>query len=420
MRPHEVLSAAVGETDYSRRVLQSVARDDLDTSELARMRELARQGDGDPALVSLSDIELLRALNLVDHNDGLTVGALLLFGTANAIRHHLPNYEISFQELDGTNIGANEISRIPLLKAMVQSEERVEARNAQEDVEIGLFRVALPQYAKVTIRELIANSLVHRDYAKTGVTTVEMAKDSLTVANPGGFPLGVNTNNLMSIMPQPRNPVLADAFKRAGLVDRIGRGINRVFENQLSLGRPSPDYSGSSTESVVVRVRSGPADSDLAGYIAQYRANGETFDLQDLLALHEIRAERRITTKRAAEIFQVDLLSARAKLNTLVERGLLESRGENRARTYHMSAALYRRLGTRAQYVRTRGFDRIQQREMVLAFVAKHGSISRAETAELCQLAPTQAGHLLRRLREQGELAMTGEKRGTRYSTPMT
>ena len=301
---------------------------------------------------------------------------------------------------------------------MVRLEERVNARNAEEDVDVGLFRVALPPYAALTIRELIANALVHRDYAQMGPTLVQMNKDSLTVSNPGGFPPGVNTINLMSVMPRPRNPALADAFKRAGLVDRVGRGIGRVFEHQLSLGRPSPDYSGSTAESVVVRVRSGPADSDLAGYIAQYRRSGQELDLQDLLTLHEIRAERRITTARAAELFQVDPSSARAKLNALVERGLLESRGESRARTYHMTAAVYRRLGEPGQYVRIKGFDRIQQREMVLAFVARHGSISRAEAAELCQLAPLQAGRLLRRLRDEGELDMVGERRGARYTAP--
>ena len=418
MRPHEVLASAASETDFSRRMLDGFSFQDLDGNELTRMRELARQGDGDSALSSLSDIELLRALNLVDLDDRLTVGAVLLFGTAEAIGRYMPTYEIGFQELDGTEIRANEISHNPLLRAMAQLGERVEARNTEEDVEIGLFRIPLPQYAASTIRELIANSLVHRDYTKMGLTLVRMNRDSLTISNPGGFPPGVNTRNLMSVMPRPRNPALADAFKRAGLVDRIGRGISRVFEHQLSLGRPPPDYSGSTTDSVIVRVRSGPADSDLAGYIAQYRRSGEELDLQDLLTLHEIRAERRITTSRAADLFQIDTSSARAKLNALVERGLLESRGESRARTYHMSAALYRQLGEPAQYVRTKGFDRIQQREMVLTFVEQHGSISRGDAADLCQIAPLQAGRLLRQLRDRGELVMTGERRTARYAAP--
>ena len=292
----------------------------------------------------------MRALNLVDLDDRLTVGAVLLFGTTATIGRYMPAYEIGFQELDGTEIRANEISHNPLLRAMAQLGERVEARTTEEDVEIGLFRIPLPQYAASTIRELIANSLVHRDYTQDGADT---GADEQGFADRSrtreGSHRGSIRRNLMSVMPRPRNPALADAFKRAGLVDRIGRGISRVFEHQLSLGRPPPDYSGSTTDSVIVRVRSGPADSDLAGCIAQFRRSGEELDLQDLLTLHEIRAERRITTSRAADLFQIDTSSARAKLNALVERGLLESRGESRARTYHMSAGLVsatRRAGT--------------------------------------------------------------------------
>ena len=324
MSPRDVLARASGAVDYSRRAVAELTIQDLDAAELARMRGLARQG-GDGVLASLSDSELLRALNLVGPGDRLTVGSLLLFGTSEAIARHLPAYEVGFQDLHGTEIRANEINRIPLLRAMEQLVDRVAARNPEEDVEIGLFRVPLPRWATTAIRELTANALVHRDYTQFGPTLVRLEGDVLTVSNPGGFPRGVTIENLLTTIPRPRNPALADAFKRAGLVDRIGRGINRVFEEQLALGRPAPDYSGSSDSSVVARIRSGPADTELAGYVAQARRSGQEMTLEDLLTLHEVRAERRITTARAAELFQVDQASARATLNALVERGLLES-----------------------------------------------------------------------------------------------
>lgn len=415
MRPHEVKARASFEEDFSKRALDGPTLNDLDHNELARMRDLARQGDGDSVIGSLSDNELLRALNLVDLDDRLTIGAVLLFGRTETIGQYVPTYEIGFQELNGTQIRTNEIGAKPLLRAMLDLEERVTARVTEADVEIGMFRVPLPQYAPTTIRELIANALVHRNYTQLGPTLVQMTKDSLTISNPGGLPAGINTNNLISVRSRPRNPALTDAFKRAGLVDRTGRGIIRVFESQLSIGRPPPDYSGSSSDSVTVRVRSGASDSELAIYIAQSRRFGHNLELHDLLTLHEIRAERRITTERAAELFQTDRPSARTTLNTLVERGLLEARGESRARTYHMSAALYRQLGESAEYVRTKGFDQIQQREMVLVFVSQHGSISRREAADLCQITPLQAGQILRQLRDQGELMMVGERRGARY-----
>jgi len=109
---------------------------------------------------------------------------------------------------------------------------------------------------------------------------------------------------------------------------------------------------------------------------------------------------------------------ARGRATSLVERGLLEARGEAKGRTYHLAAAVYRRLGEPVNYVRTRGFDELQQEQMVLAYAASHGSITRREVAELCQLQSEQASRLLKRLRGAGMLAMKGARRTAVHVAP--
>ena len=131
-----------------------------------------------------------------------------------------------------------------------------------------------------------------------------------------------------------------------------------------------------------------------------------------------MRAESRLTAPRGADIFQTDLAEARSVLNSLVERGFLEARREGRGRTYHLAAELYRELGEPSAYVRARGFDRIQQEQMILTYVDQHGSIARAEAAELCRLAPDQASRLLRKMAAAGTLGMTGTRRTARYHRP--
>lgn len=70
-------------------------------------------------------------------------------------------------------------------------------------------------------------------------------------------------------------------------------------------------------------------------------------------------------------------------LNRLVDSGLLEVRGDGRGRTYHLSAAMYRRLGDPVHYVRVRGFDRLQQEQMVMTYVEHHRGITRRELSDL-------------------------------------
>jgi hypothetical protein len=57
--------------------------------------------------------------------------------------------------------------------------------------------------------------------------------DRIEISSPGGFPEGVRLDNLLVTAPRPRNPLLADAFKRAGIVERTARGIDTIFYEQL-------------------------------------------------------------------------------------------------------------------------------------------------------------------------------------------
>jgi ATP-dependent DNA helicase RecG len=103
-------------------------------------------------------------------------------------------------------------------------------------------------------------------------------------------------------------------------------------------------------------------------------------------------------------------------LERLHERGLIERRGNKRSTSYHLSAMLYQRLQMKAEYIRAKGFEPIQQEQMVLEYVRTHGAITRAEAAQLCQLGSYQASRLLRRLtKKYKEFQIVGKKKGASY-----
>ena len=417
MLPHEVQSRTtmLGGRDLTAMPLPELSAEDLDFVEFERFRNLA-SNKGDSVLASLSNFDLLSALGLRTVDGDPTVGAALLFGPPDVLRTFVPTHAVVFQVLDERDaVKANRSLGGPLLRTMVELTEAVELYNPEEEINDGLFRLGLPLYARVAVRELIANSLVHRDYSVNGRVRVAIEGSVLSVSNPGGFPDGITIDNLLTVPPQARNPLIADAFSRAGLVERTGRGINRAYWNQLALGRPQPDYQRSTRALVEARLRAGPADRELAVFAAASARDGQPLDLRTLQVLHEVRAESRITSGRASRLFQVEASEARSVLNALVERGLLESRGEGKGRTYHLAAELYREMDESSAYARVRGFDPIQQEQMVLTYIEGHGSIGRAEAAELCRIAPEQASRLLRRMAGDGTLEMTGSKRTARY-----
>ncbi len=138
-------------------------------------------------------------------------------------------------------------------------------------------------------------------------------------------------------------------------------------------------------------------------------------ELNMYLLLNHMYLERRTTAKEAAKIIQKPENEAPAARERLVEGGLLDASGEGKARAYNLCASTYRRLGERAAYIRTHGFEPLQWEQMVLQYVEKHGEISRAEVAELCHTSGPPY-RLLKKLEQKGHLTPIGTKgRGVKY-----
>jgi len=417
---HEMVSreATFGRLDYTALPVSGATWEDLDPLEFHRLKQMIRDRHGDETLLELSDLEIAKALGLVEANGEARhpmVAGLLLLGKEDALRQYLPTHEVAFQVIRRGKIEVNDFFHTPLVKISEMVYERFRARVQEQELMLGMLRVGIPDYAHSSFREAVHNALIHRDYSRLGTVHIQWYEDYIEISNPGGFVEGVRLDNLLTVPPIARNPRLADAFKRIGLVERTGRGIDTIFEGQLRNGRPAPDYSRSNDTAVVIVLPGGAASLEFARFVIEQEQAGRRLGLDDLLILNEIQHERRIDLARAMELTQKPTAPVRASLEYLVELGLIEARGEKKGRVYHFSPAVYRALGLSSAYVRTRGFEPIQVEAMVNQFVQAHGKITRADTAELCHLSESQAFRLLKGMSERGQLKRVGSGRGTYY-----
>lgn len=405
--------------DYAATPARGASTSDLDPLEFDRFRKLAAAGKGDRTLAELSNQELLRSLRLIlpEHDNALTIGAILLFGTEDALGRYVPTAEAVFQELRRDSVTTNETIRQPLFRAAERLFELIMVRNSEQELMIGLHRVGVPRVPEGTIRESIANALVHRDYSEVGPISVQLRENTFRVASPGGFPAGITLKNFLDDS-KPRSPILAEAFKRAGIVDRAGRGIREMYVQLLRTGRSGPDYSKSNANSVIVQISTSDADLDMVRFVLDYEgADGRTLLLPQLQVLHELKAMGPQTTGELVEALHDTESAVRTHIARLVEMGLVESRGPGRNRRHHLTAAFYR-VAQSSEYVRLQDTDPIQQEHMIMAYVDQFGSITRGKAAELCHLSPGQARVVLKRLTEARQLELRGEKRGAHYVRP--
>lgn len=419
--PHEFIQrqSAMGLVDPSATPLTSLSVEDLNPLERQRIRESIRRYGGDTSLLPLADEELDGALGLVTIVEGIqrpTIAGLLLMGREGILRQHVPAHEVAFQVLEGTDVRVNEFFRKPLLQIFEEVDLLFKARIDEQEIQVGLFRVPIPNYDRRAFREAFINALVHRDYSRLGAVHVRLDDEGLTLSSPGGFVEGITLRNLLVAAPRSRNPLLADIVKRIGLAERTGRGIDRIYEGMLRYGRPAPDYGMSDATSVVVVLPKADADTGFLEMILRHEEQtGTAMSIDSLIILSRLRQERRLTIGDLTADIQKSEQATRTALERLVEAGLVEAHGTGRGRTYTLSAKVYRHTGQKAAYIRQAGFDPIQQEQMVLAYIDKHGSIKRADVAELCRISPFQATRLLKRLTEGGEIAPRGKGKAIVY-----
>ena len=405
--------------DYSAQPVPNGEYRDLDPVERERLRRIIRDYHGEAALLELDDEGLDKALHLaVQDNETLapTFAGLLMIGRADSLRTLLPSAETAIQVLTGTDIRVNESFYLPILAAFDRITEYFAAWNHEEEMEMGLYRISIPDFDKRAFREALVNAFCHRDYSRLGRVRLQINDEGMTISNPGGFIEGINADNLLDAEPHGRNPVLADAMKRIGLAERTGRGIDRIYEGSLLYGRLLPDYSQSTDSSVRLFIPRGLPDKAFVAMISEEQKRvGHSLPIYSLLILNVLKQLHQATLHEISQVLKREESRLKVVLETLVESGLVEALGNGRGRNYMLSSKAYG-ADKAAAYVRQKGIDEIRYPELVLELARKQGEVRRADVVTLLHISAPKAYRLLRRLQEEGKLALHGKGAGAYYT----
>lgn len=107
-----------------------------------------------------------------------------------------------------------------------------------------LRRVETPLIPIEAMREILVNALIHRDYSIAGGSiSLAIFDNRVEVWSAGTYPAGITPSKLSKPhLSVQRNPILADVFHRAGLIEKWGRGTNRVIAMCRAAGLQPPTF----------------------------------------------------------------------------------------------------------------------------------------------------------------------------------
>ena len=110
----------------------------------------------------------------------------------------------------------------------------------------GIYRKETFFFPKDAFRELLLNSVIHKDYLSTTPIQIRIYKDKIRLWNDGKLPEGVTVDSLYKEhISKPCNPNLANVFFKCGMIESWARGFEKItaFCEELNAKLPEIDLS---------------------------------------------------------------------------------------------------------------------------------------------------------------------------------
>lgn len=85
-----------------------------------------------------------------------------------------------------------------------------------------------------SIREILANAIVHRNYIENHPIRISIFNDRLEIYSPGSFYDGIQLEDALNGISKLRNPNIAEVFYHLGIIEKWGSGIIRANEEMVN------------------------------------------------------------------------------------------------------------------------------------------------------------------------------------------
>ena len=354
----------IGAADWSAQAVPGATLAHLDDGALARAREsfakkYANRFAADEIKGWSNTVFLDRAK--LTRDGQITRTTLLLLGKSESAHLLSPHPAQMTWKLEGQE-RAYEHFGLPFL--LGSSELYRKIRNVQIRIlpEDQLVAVEMAKYDQKIVLEALHNCIAHQDYTRNGRIIVTELSDRLVLENEGAFFEGKPADYIAGTKTprRYRNPFLAQAMAELNMIDTMGYGIHEMHLGQARRFFPMPDYDLSQPQAVKMTIHGRVVDPAYSRLLIQKT----DLILEDILALD--RVQKRLPLDAAM-------------VQHLRQAGLIEGRKPN----LHVSASVAKATASKADYIRTRGFDDAHYKKMILDLLTQFGSASRQEIDRL-------------------------------------
>ena len=406
--------SAVQNPDFSGRIIRESTLDDINKLEVYNLKEKLRVRDPKSTLPDLEDNDFLRDLHLIKHDgdaERLTVAGLLFVGKEISIQRLLPQAEVIYLHYSSDNLeeyDARQDMKVPLITVIDKLTERVRTYGKIENIQVGLFRLEVEEFPERVFQEALLNAMSHRDYQSNAAVYVKQYPDRIVIENPGGFLDGITENNIITHPSVPRNKLIAETLQNLKYVQRTGQGVDIIFKDMVSMGKPYPRYR-SFNDAVSLTIFSAIDNKKFVKFITEVQdKSSKIMPLAEMMILRDLMDNRKESLSVLAETVQKSLDETKKSCNKLINSGLIEIVGKE----YMLTAKVYEALKSDVEYTRDKTIQYIKAKNMILEYLQGNDKITSAKIQEMCCFTKQQARIVIDKMRKEEilEICKHGKK----------
>jgi ATP-dependent DNA helicase RecG len=179
----------------------------------------------------------------LDKNCATFAGALI-FGKTPL--NWLPGAYIQFVRFNGERLTDEPQQQLvfsgDLLKVLRELDSFLPLQIKSKPEQVTMLREQeIREYPVLALRELLMNAIMHRTYESNSPIRFYWFSDRVEIQNPGGL-YGEATPENFPMQNTYRNPIIAEAMKVLGYVNKYGRGVLRAQEALAENGNPPAEF----------------------------------------------------------------------------------------------------------------------------------------------------------------------------------
>ena len=307
--------------------------DDFRLDLLPRLRIMADNNSGNNhPWGNMSDEELMRSAGLYGKNletgdVGYNLAAVMLLGKDDVIADVAPAY-LTDALLRRDNVDRYDDREIIKTNLIESYERLMEFGKKHLPDKFYLEDDQRKSLRSIITREIIANTLIHREYTSSYHAKFIIGREYMRVENANrAIQEAVLTPEAME--PNPKNPIIASFFRNIGYADQLGSGVRNLFKYSKNYSGENPKFEEGDIFRITVAIPQSTTQSTTQ-LTTQSIGQLSLFPMIELRLLKLLEQEPEISQKKIAEKLEMNLNTVKYHMRKLQNAGMLAREGTPR------------------------------------------------------------------------------------------